>query len=326
MFRKKQKLIFFAIIVAINFAMVGCFRDASTADQSSLANNSSKGILSRGNFKLNSIEDLQTLLTFEENRYPLISAHRGGPSQGYPENAIETFQHVANKLPVIIECDVRLSKDSVLVLMHDEKLNRTTSGKGKVSDYTLEELKELHLFDPEGKETKYRIPTLEEALLWGKGKVIFTLDVKKEVPYKMVSDIIEKTKSKPYAIVITYNASQARALYNVNPDLMISASIQNERDLRQHTQIGIPDNKLIAFVGLSEPDEELVSLLHQHGIQIILGSIGNLDKRAQSRGYQAYADYIANGADVISTDYPLEAKKALDYYIKKRNISSPYIN
>lgn len=48
------------------------------------------------------IEDLRKFLTRKENRYPLISAHRGGPSKGLPENAIETFRVSASRQPLIV--------------------------------------------------------------------------------------------------------------------------------------------------------------------------------------------------------------------------------
>lgn len=326
MYKRLLQYVFLCIGFSFILGTVSCLNDAITTNQSSSRNNATKDILQNGNFKLNTVDDLYQLLTFDDNRYPLISAHRGGASKGYPENAIETFQNIANHIPAIIECDIRLSKDSILVLMHDETLDRTTTGSGKVSDYTLRELKRFNLKDPHGKVTNFTIPTLQEALLWGKNKVVFTLDVKKEVPYLLLSDVIEKTNAKPYAIVITYNASQARALYSINPELVISASIKSEKDLRRLTEFGIPDNRLIAFVGTSLPDDNLVMLLHSHGIKTIVGTLGNLDKKAQVDGYQVYADFVDNGADVLSTDYPLEAKKALDYYIRKRKLSSPYIN
>lgn len=312
------------VFLGLSILIVSCIGGSSNSTDRKTT--SSRSFLQKDNFNLTNVEDLQQLLTYSEDRYPLISAHRGGASSGYPENAIETFQNIANALPIIIECDVRISKDSVLVLMHDETLDRTSTGEGKLSDFTLAELRQFSLKDKEGIETKYKIPTLEEALQWGKGKVIFTLDVKKDVPYSSLLAVIEKTKAKSYVVVITYNANQARTLYNLNPEIMISASIQNEKDFRRLAEIGIPDNKIIAFVGTREANSELVELLHNHGVKTILGTLGNLDKQANSKGYQLYADFVENGADVLSTDYPLEAKKALDYYIRKRKLSSPYIN
>ncbi len=66
-----------------------------------------------------------------------ISVHRGGGDlAGYPENCLESFQYLSKQIgtparPVVIECDIDLTKDSVLVMMHDATLNRTTTGTGK---------------------------------------------------------------------------------------------------------------------------------------------------------------------------------------------------
>src|SRR5690606_19762435 len=114
-------------------------------------------------------------LTYRDNRYPLVSAHRGGPAPGYPENALETFDYQLSKQPLIIECDVAMSKDSVLVLMHDAKLDRTTTGTGPLKQYTLSELQKLYLKDHTGTRTRYRIPELDAVLKWGKGRTLFTL-------------------------------------------------------------------------------------------------------------------------------------------------------
>jgi len=277
-------------------------------------------------FNFTGIEDLYRFLTYSEDRVPLVSAHRGGPDIGFPENAIETFQRAASKMPAIIECDIALSKDSVLVLMHDETLDRTTTGKGKVNQYTLAELQQLYLKDTEGTATQYRIPTLEDALKWGIGKVIFTLDVKRNVPYQLVVDAIRKTKAEAYCVIITYNANQAAVVHNLAPDLMISASIKNTEDLVRLNDMDVPDTRIVAFVGTSQADRTLSDFLHEHGILCILGTIGNLDRQAKQHGDQVYAEYIENGADILSTDRPLQAAKTLDYYIKKRNLSSPFIN
>lgn len=312
--------IIFSIAFATIILLTGCFRtaDSGAVEQTELSTSAT--------FQLRSIDDLYQFMTYDENRYPLVSAHRGGPSASYPENAIATFAFVAKSMPVIIECDVRLSKDSVLVLMHDQTLDRTTNGNGDVSNYTLQELKRLKLKDASGEITPYLIPTLEEALIWGRGKVIYTLDVKKEVPYSLVSQAIQKHNAQPFCIVITYNANQAAAVYRADPTLMISATVTNEEDFDRLTEKQIPDNLLVAFIGTKQANPKLISKLHSHGIKTILGTIGNLDKQAKSKGYQVYAEYIENGADIISTDRPLEAQKALNHYIRKRGLTSPYIN
>lgn len=313
----------FIFFICGSLLLSACFRQGGQ-EGTSIRKNDFKS--SQQTFQLHSVEDLYTFLTYDERSYPLVSAHRGGPGVGFPENALETFDRVARAMPVVIECDVRLTKDSVLVLLHDEELGRTTNSSGRVGKYSYAELKELRLKDTEGNLTDYSIPTLEDVLIWGKGRVIFTLDVKNDVPYQLLSEVIRKTEAEAYAVIITYNTKQAVAFHRVAPDLMISVSVKSANDLTRLVSANIPDNRLVAFVGTSQPDSGLVETLHNHGIKIILGTIGNLDKQAAARGYQVYAEYVENGADILSTDRPFEAFKALDFYIRKRNISSPYIN
>ncbi|MEN5235638.1 glycerophosphodiester phosphodiesterase family protein [Sphingobacterium faecium] len=310
-----KKINLFLFLTFVTVFLAACFRNGTSTDV--LANNK--------NLNLKTVEELYQFLTYDENRYPLISLHRGGPTTGYPENAIETFAFNASYRPAIVECDVQLTKDSALILMHDSRLERTTNGSGKVDEKTKNELKNLRLKDPNGKLTPYRIPTLEEALAWGKGKVIFTLDVKQGVPYDLVIRAIRNQKSESNTVIITYSANQAAVVHNLAPDLMLSAPIKNVADLLRLNDRDIPDNRLVAFIGTSEAEKSLIDLIHGHGIMCILGTLGNLDKQAKQKGDQLYARFIENGADILSTDRPLEAGRILDFYIKKRNITSKFI-
>ncbi|GHE23048.1 glycerophosphodiester phosphodiesterase family protein [Sphingobacterium griseoflavum] len=309
----------FIICALCILSTTACFRTNGTADLGHLGKHNQI-------FNFAGVEDLHKFLTYSDKRVPLVSAHRGGPDLDYPENALETFQRVAYKTPSIIECDIALSKDSVLVLMHDETLDRTTTGKGNTIHKTLEELKKLRLKDTQGNLTSYQIPTLEEALAWGKGKVIFTLDIKRNVPYRLVVDAIRKTHAEAYVALITYNVNQAALVNNLAPDLMISASIRNADDLIRLNDADVPDTRILAFIGTKEADRQLTDLLHQHGILCILGTMGNLDRQAETRGDQLYAEFIERGADILSTDRPVQAAKSLQYYIRKRGLSSPYID
>ena len=91
-----------------------------------------------------------------------IWAHRGC-SQNYPENTLIAFQKAAElKHLVGIEFDVQLTKDGEIVVIHDERVDRTTNGIGFVRDFTLKELKQLAIYT--GSEKIERIPTIEEVL------------------------------------------------------------------------------------------------------------------------------------------------------------------
>ena len=241
-----------------------------------------------------------------------ISAHRGGGDlKGYPENCIESFAYLAKNLSVIIECDIDLTKDSVLVMMHDATLDRTTTGTGKLIDKTYAETRQYRLENNAGNVTNYQIPTLEDVLRWGKNRVTFTLDVKRNVSFAKVVDMIHKTGADDYAAVITYNAPDAALVHRLDPSLMISVTIRNRAEYDRLHDLGLPDNRMIAFVGVKEPDAGLYQFLHGKGIACILGTLGNLDKQAIAKGDQVYRTFAQNGADIMSTDRPLELWKAV---------------
>ena len=95
-----------------------------------------------------------------------IWGHRGAP-HFEPENTMESFETAKSMGVAGLELDIQLSKDGYVVVVHDEKLERTSNGKGFVKDFTLKELKRLN-FNKGLKVGKYSIPTLDEVLAWAK--------------------------------------------------------------------------------------------------------------------------------------------------------------
>jgi glycerophosphoryl diester phosphodiesterase len=93
-----------------------------------------------------------------------LCAHRGGMDT-HPENTIPAFRYSIESGVQMIEFDIQFSKDSVLVIMHDDSVDRTTDGKGNVADLTLKQLKQLDAGIKKGEQFKgTKIPTLEETL------------------------------------------------------------------------------------------------------------------------------------------------------------------
>src|ERR1700744_8501 len=106
----------------------------------------------------------------------MICAHRGAHND-YPENSLASFRKAIELGIDIFELDVRATKDDSLVVMHDNSVDRTTDGHGKVAEMTFEEIRKLHLkFN--GQPTEEKVPTLEEALEVAKGKILVDLDIK----------------------------------------------------------------------------------------------------------------------------------------------------
>jgi len=113
-------------------------------------------------------------------RYPLIIAHRGY-SLRYPENTLIAFEKALEWDVQMIELDVTLTLDRKLVVIHDETLDRTTNGHGRVADHTLARLKALDagswFADRFAGEP---IPTLAEVLAQVAGRAAVNIEIKPE--------------------------------------------------------------------------------------------------------------------------------------------------
>lgn len=122
----------------------------------------------------------------------LVVAHRGNWRSDAPENSLAAIEESIKMKVDIVELDVWKTKDGHLVLMHDDTVDRTTNGKGKISDMTLSEIKSLYLKDKNGNLTEHRVPTLEEGLNKAKDRIMINLD-KAYGLFDEVYKIIEKT-------------------------------------------------------------------------------------------------------------------------------------
>jgi len=258
-------------------------------------------------------EGLQELFAPDGDTLPLVSAHRGGPAKGFPENCIATFEHTLRHCWSMLEIDLRYTRDHVLVLNHDPTLERTTNGAGRIADYTLDELKQLRLKDRDGNLTEHRMPTLDEALEWARGKTILVLD-KKEVP---VADVVRKIKehhAEAYAMLMAYNFEEVAECHALNKNLMMEIMVGNRERLAAFDKTGVPWRNVIAFVGHTPPqDAGLCETIHVKGARCMAGTSRNIDRRfLEGRATRMellepdYRALLKMAIDIIETDIPRE--------------------
>ncbi|MDN4074352.1 glycerophosphodiester phosphodiesterase family protein [Fictibacillus terranigra] len=126
----------------------------------------------------------------KDNSSLYIAGHRGYMAE-YPENTLLSFQKALGLGVDMLEFDLRFSKDNILMVIHDETLNRTTDGKGKINDYTLNQLKQLNAgvgYGTSGQE--FQIPTLDElcGLLKSYPEVLLNVEIKPSSNAREVAD------------------------------------------------------------------------------------------------------------------------------------------
>ena len=262
-----------------------------------------------------SVSDSKLIKVFKASKsnYPTISVHRGGKGiMYYPENCLETIKYINDSIRGIYEVDVSQTKDNQLVLMHDNTLERTTTGYGKVSSLTYNELKNFNLVDDYGNLTSFKVPLFSEVLKWcNANNVILTVDIKRSVSQEVVVNAIKDAKAEDISIVITYDLKQAVALYELAPDLLISVSARNNEEFDRLLASKIPTKNMLAFTGTRLSDGSLFERLHAADIICMLGTLGNLDKQAEARGDELYNKWKKLGVDIFATDRPFEAYNAI---------------
>ena len=262
--------------------------------------------------------ELHEYLRWRPDRPPLLAAHRGGPSPGFPENCIATFERSLIFAPCLIECDVRKSKDGIMVLMHDRSLDRTTTGKGLIDSLSLAQLRRLNLVDADGTVTEHKIPTLSEALRWAKGRAILELDIKGPVTPEEVVQAIKMEDAICCAVAIAYDLRTAELYHSLDDKLVLSCPARGIEGAIRLVESSIPATNLIAFLGVYEPPSEVYALLHERAICAMLGTMGNLDRKARCNGIQVYMDLLRNGADILATDEVELASEAITRHLQNR--------
>lgn len=292
--------------------LIGCLSLAASTGSAQ------KKLAALHTFQIRSPRELRELLSYRQTRVPLISAHRGGARRGFPENCIATFENTLRHTPALLEVDPRYTKDGAIVLMHDATLERTSTGTGKVADHTLAELKALRLKDTEGNVTDYRIPTLDEALEWAKGKTLLVID-QKDVPMEARVKKIQEHRAQTSALVIAYSLEDAQRCYVLDQNIMQEVMIPHRAAFEKFAQSGVPWRNVVAFVTHTQPTEpDIFARLHEQGVRAIVGSSRTLDRDFSTGKIPDRATLIAryqalihSGADIIEADLGIEAGAAL---------------
>jgi len=276
--------------------------------QNLAAQNSENNYISFGN-----IEETHQYFAYRSDGSILASGHRGGQEPDYPENSIEGFQNVLNQMSAVFEIDPRLTKDSVIVLMHDDTLDRTTNATGKLSDYTWAELQSVRLKDHAGNVTSAKIPTLEEVIIWSRGKTVINLD-KKDVPFHMIVALIKKHNAEKHVMLTVHTGAQARYYSDRLPGIMLSAFVRNNNEYEDMAISGVPWRNMIAYVGptINDSNKHIVEKLHANGVRCMVSYAPTHDrlKTAEER-QDAYKKEIEKRPDIIESDLPTEIWRVL---------------
>ncbi len=152
-------------------------------------------------------------------------AHRGGRKLG-PENTLAAFQAGMATGVDYLELDVHQTLDSVVVVSHDETLDRCTDGTGRIDHLTLEQIRKYDAgswFDAQ--YAAERIPTLDEALDLIDGKCGLWIELKAGGDYPGIEgrivDLIQAKNAQAWAEVISFDGEALRKIHELDSNIRL---------------------------------------------------------------------------------------------------------
>lgn len=201
------------------------------------------------------------------NQY--IVGHRGAVGLA-PENTLKAFRAGCENGAEVVECDIHLTKDKKLVVIHDGTLNRTTNGKGWVKDYTFEELRQLDAGDGE------KIPTLEEVIetvFSYKKKLIIEIkaedeNIAEELTNAFISFLSSRQEIIPRIYLHSFWHSVVKRMKQQFPDLKTFLILMAGLSAEQIFQLLLDANANGASIEQDYISPKLVELAHAHNLEL----------------------------------------------------------
>ena len=256
----------------------------------------------------------------------MVVAHRGD-WRNAPENSLQAFKNCIEMGVDMIEIDLKKTKDGHLVIMHDNTIDRTTDGKGKPSDYTLEEIRRFHLKNGLGRVTFHPIPTLEEVLDLTKGKILINIDKGYDY-FKDVYALLEKTGTVDQVVIKSgypyekVKAENGDVLDKVIYMPIVSLDQPGAEEMIDGYKALKPVAMECCFAEVTPDVLRLLMKVKANGSKVWLNSLwpslnaGHDDDRAveMEQADESWGWLLEQGASLIQTDRPA---KLIDYLEKR---------
>jgi glycerophosphoryl diester phosphodiesterase len=235
-----------------------------------------------------------------ESKTILVAAHRGAHI-GNCENSVLSTKRSIEIGVDIIELDVQVTKDGVVVLMHDRTIDRVTNGTGRVSDYTFAELQKFRLKSWLGIQTDEKIPTFEEILNIAKGKILIDIDLKTENVDPVVA-VVQKTATEDQVFFFSKNYDLLKHIRTMDKRAMFMPRAYNYKMAVKALDIFNPP---VVHVDPSFYSEKLGKLIRENRSRIWINALGEVDATMRYGHMEEKLEELTRyGANVIQTNEP----------------------
>jgi len=260
------------------------------------------------------------VFTQANSRSPLVFAHRGGGGL-IPENTLEAFVYSAKMGVDVLELDVHSTADGELVVMHDGAVDRTTDGRGRIHELTLEAVKKLdagYLFSPDGSQAfPFRgkgvtVPTLRE-IFDALPEMRFNIEPKQRTPsiIEPLCALIRERKMTGKTIVGSFNQTTIDDFRRACPEVATSASPREVSQFLALEKTGLDRSYSPPMQALQVPrnlgslqvvTKEFVEAAHRRNLKVHVWTINETADMQR---------LLEMGVDGIMTDYPDRLLKLL---------------
>ncbi len=230
----------------------------------------------------------------------LVVAHRGLKAHA-PENSLPAVRQAVQMGVDCVEMDVRATSDDVLVLMHDETVNRTTDGEGPVIDMTFDEIRALHLdtSDFPGFAGEDFVPSLTEAVDEVRGRALIYLDMKTDRDDLVVA-AIQDSSATDFVMVYKGSVDVLERIAAADPDIHLFPSAD---DIDELDAILARISPVLVEMG-GDMDPAFSAHAHAAGVKV------SRDTMTRDISVMWYCDpgywddYLDAGIDVLQTNWP----------------------
>jgi glycerophosphoryl diester phosphodiesterase len=239
-----------------------------------------------------------------------IIGHRGASGHA-PENTLAAFKKAVALGATFIETDLQLSRDARFVAIHDDTLDRTTNGQGKVHDQTLAALRRFDAGSWFGSDyTGERIPTLEEILEFSKkNDIVFYLELKPSGSWggeHALIGALRESGEVARVVVISFDHTILAGLRKIEPTLMTGVLYDGQLADLLTTAVDVGARQLVVRGDLVTP--AMIAEARKRDLQIVCWTVNH---PAHIRLL------IAAGVDGIMSDYPDRLVAALKKDVEK---------
>jgi len=227
----------------------------------------------------------------------LIIGHRGAAGHA-PENTLAAFKKAVALGAAFIETDLQLSRDARFVAIHDDTVDRTTGGQGKVHDQTIAVLRRLDAGSWFGSEyAGERIPTLEEILEFSKkNDVVFYLELKPSGSWggeHALIGALRESGEVARVVVISFDPAILGSLRKIEPTLMTGVLYDGQLDDPLTSAVDVGARQIVVRGDLVTPS--MIEQAHARDLQVVCWTVN----------HPAHIRLLmAAGVDGIMSDYP----------------------